>query len=53
MSYALIIAFVAGLLMFLLCAGDKKEIGKMLFFASILAFLIALAPATVHLLHGG
>ena len=52
MAYALILAFVAGLLMFLLCAGDKKEIGKMLFFASILALLIALAPATVRLLHG-
>lgn len=53
MSYALIIAFVAGLLMFLRCSGDTKEIGKMLFFASVLAFLIALAPATVRLLHGG
>src|SRR6202043_178024 len=47
MSYFLIVAFVAGLLMFLLCSGDKKEIGKMLFFASILAFLVALAPSTV------
>jgi hypothetical protein len=52
MAYALIVAFIAGLLMFLLCAGDKKEIGRMLLFSSILAFLIATAPATVHMLHG-
>jgi hypothetical protein len=52
MAYALIIAFFVGFLMFLACEGDKKEIGKMLFFASILALLIATAPSTVHLLHG-
>ena len=50
MAYALIIAFVTGLLMFLLCAGDKKEIGRMLLFSSVLALLIATAPATVRLL---
>lgn len=53
MSYALIIAFIVGLLMYLLCANSKaQEIGRMLFFAAVLAFLIAVAPATVRLLHG-
>lgn len=52
MPYILIIAFVVGLLLFLLCQGDKKEIGRMLFFSSVLALLIAAAPATLHLLHG-
>ena len=53
MSYILIIALVAGLLMYLLCSGAKaQEIGRMLLFSAILALLIAVAPATVHLLHG-
>ena len=52
MSYALIIALVAGLLMYLLCSNGKaQEIGRMMLFSSILAFLIAIAPATVRLLH--
>jgi len=52
--YLLVVALVAGLLMYLLCANTKAaRIGEMLLFASILALLVALAPATVHLLHGG
>lgn len=51
MAYILIIALVAGLLMYLLCSQAKaQEIGRMLFFASALAILIALAPLTVRLL---
>jgi hypothetical protein len=54
MAYLLLIALVGGLLMYLLCANSKAvEIGRMLFFASVLALLIALAPLTAHLLHGG
>jgi hypothetical protein len=54
MSYLLIVALIGGLLMFLLCANSKAvRIGEMLLFSSILALLVAIAPATVHLLHGG
>lgn len=40
--------------MFLLCTKNQKaaRIGELLFFASVLALLIALAPATVAKLHG-
>ena len=54
MAYLLLAALVGGLLMYLLCSNTKAaEIGRMLFFASVLALLVALAPLTVHLLHGG
>ena len=54
MAYILIVALVAGLLMYLLCSNSKAvRIGEMLLFSSILALLIAEAPATVRLLHGG
>jgi hypothetical protein len=54
MPYVLIIALVGGLLMYLLCSNAKAaEIGRMLFFAAILGLLIALAPSTVRMLHGG
>jgi hypothetical protein len=53
MAYVLIITLVAGLLMYMLSANSKAQrIGEMLLFSSILALLIALAPATVRLLHG-
>ena len=53
MSYILIIALVAGLLMYLLCSQPKaQEIGRMMLFAAMLALLIAVAPATLHLFHG-
>lgn len=49
----LIIALIAGLFMYLLSSNAKVvRIGEMLLFSSILALLIALAPATVKLLHG-
>ena len=52
-SYLLLIALIAGLLMYLLSANAKVvKIGEMLLFSSILALLIAVAPATVKLLHG-
>lgn len=52
-SYLLLIALIAGLLMYLLSTNGKVvRIGEMLLFSSILALLIALAPATVRLLHG-
>jgi hypothetical protein len=54
MGYLLIAALIGGLLMYLLCSGAKAvEIGRMLFFAAVLALLVALAPSTVHMLHGG
>ena len=52
-SYLLLIALIAGLLLYLLSANAKVvRIGEMLLFSSILALLIAVAPATVKLLHG-
>lgn len=52
-SYILLIALVAGLLMYLLSANAKVvRIGEMLLFSSILALLVALAPSTVAKLHG-
>jgi len=49
----LIIAFIAGLFMYLLSANAKVvRIGEILLGSSILALLIALAPATVKLLAG-
>lgn len=48
MAYILIIALVAGLLMFLLSSNAKAvRIGEMLLFAGLIALLIAVAPATV------
>ena len=53
-AYLLLVALLGGLLMYLLCKNAKAaEIGRMLFFAAVLAVLIALAPLTVHLFHGG
>jgi hypothetical protein len=52
MAYLLLAALLGGLLMYLLCSGTKAvEIGRMLFFAAVLALLVALAPSTLHLLH--
>ena len=52
-SYILLIALIAGLLMYLLSTNAKVvRIGEMLLFSSILALLIALAPSTVAKLHG-
>ena len=52
-SYLLLIALIAGLLMYLLSTNAKvARIGEMLLFSSILALLIALAPSTVAKLHG-
>lgn len=54
MSYVLLGALIGGLLMYLLCSNQKaSEIGRMLFFAAVLGLLVALAPSTVHALHGG
>ena len=53
MPYLLIAALIGGLLMYLLCTNQKAiRIGEILLFSSILALLIALAPATVAKLHG-
>ena len=52
MAYLLIATLIAGLLMFMLCKGKAEKIGEMLLFSSILALLIATAPATVAKLHG-
>ena len=52
-SYLVLIALIAGLLMYLLSTNAKvARIGEMLLFSSILALLIALAPSTVARLHG-
>ena len=52
-SYLLLVALIAGLLMYLLSTNAKVvKIGEMLLFSSILALLIALAPTTVRLLNG-
>ncbi len=52
LPYLLLATLVGGLLMYLLGKGAKTvRIGELLFFASVLALLIALAPATVAKLH--
>lgn len=53
LPYLLLATLLGGLLMFLLCAKNPKaaRIGELLFFASVLALLIALAPLTVAKLH--
>lgn len=52
LPYLLLVALVGGLLMFLLSKNAKtSRIGELLFFAAVLALLIALAPATVAKLH--
>ena len=56
MTYTLIFfaALIGGLLMYLLCTNNPKaqRIGEMLLFSSILALLIAVAPAALVKLHG-
>lgn len=54
MGLILIIAMVAGLFMFFYPFTNTKvvRLGELLLFSSILALLVALAPATVRLLHG-
>jgi hypothetical protein len=47
MAFIFIVAFIAGLFMFLLAKGDTKRIGEMLLFACILALLFAVTPSTV------
>lgn len=50
MAYLLVAALVGGLLMYLLCTNAKAvRIGEILLFSSILALLVAIAPATLHL----
>jgi hypothetical protein len=52
LAYLLIVTLVGGLLMYLLSSNAKVvRIGEILFFSSVLALLIALAPATVAKLH--
>jgi hypothetical protein len=52
MAYLLIAALIGGLLMYLLCTNAKAiRIGEILLFSSILALLVALAPATIAKLH--
>jgi len=54
MAYLLLVVLVVGLLMYRFCKNAKDvEVGRLIFFASALALLVALAPSTVHLLHGG
>ena len=53
LPYLLLVTLIGGLLMYLLGKSTKTaRIGEMLFFASVLALLIALAPSTVAKLHG-
>ena len=54
LPYLLLATLIGGLFMFLLCTKNLKaeQVGGLLFFASLLALLIALAPATVAKLHG-
>lgn len=54
MAYLLLAALIGGLLMYTLCKNTKAaRIGELLMFSSFLALLIAVAPLTVKLLHGG
>jgi hypothetical protein len=54
MAFIFIVAFIAGLFMYLLPTSNAKvtRIGEMLLFSSFLALLITVAPAAVaKLLH--
>jgi uncharacterized membrane protein YtjA (UPF0391 family) len=53
LAYLLLMALIGGLLMYLFGGKDTRtaRVGELLFFASVLALLIALAPATVAKLH--
>jgi len=53
LAYLLLVALVGGLLMYLLGGKDTKtaHVGELLFFAAVLALLVALAPLTVVKLH--
>lgn len=54
MAYLTLIALVAGLLMYMLSSNTKViDIGRMIFFAAAIGLMVAMAPATAHLLHGG
>ena len=58
MAYIFFTALIGGLLMYLLATDQSKaakiaEVGRLVFFAAAIAFLVAIAPAAVHLLHGG
>ncbi|MGH7176823.1 MAG: hypothetical protein ACREJC_05525 [Tepidisphaeraceae bacterium] len=51
MAYITIFVLVAGLLMYLLSSNSKaQDIGRLMFFAAVLALLIALAPSSMRLL---
>lgn len=48
-----VIAMIVGLLMYALCANPKlAEIGRLTFFAGVLAFLLEAGPRVVALLGG-
>lgn len=53
LPYLLLATLLGGLLMFFLCTKNVKaaRVGELLFLASVLALLIALAPLTVAKLH--
>lgn len=53
MAYISILMLVVGLLMYLLCSHAKaQEIGRMLFFAAILALaIVVFAPQSARLFH--
>lgn len=53
MAYILIITLLLGLFMYLWAPpsrSNEKELGRLMFFAALLALLITLAPLTVALL---
>jgi hypothetical protein len=50
MTYLALITLIIGLLMFLLCKGDAKEIGRMLFIAAAIGIMAAAGPGTLHIL---
>jgi len=48
--YLPVVVLVAGLLMYMLCSGKVREVGRLILFAAVLAILIAIAPSTAQLL---
>lgn len=50
LRYLVLLVLVAGLLMYLLCNSKAQEVGRMMFFAALLALMYAAAPMAIALL---
>jgi hypothetical protein len=46
-----LVCIIVGLLMYALCTSKLSEIGRLTFFAGLLAYLLAFATTSLKLLH--